>query len=109
MSAWTPTEEQLQAWGRLSEDYNPLHFDGEFAVRQGLDGRIVFGALALARLAAVVRESIPNQGVVIDVRFRRPMPVGEELDVDYDQETGIVHVRLHDNDLVTGTVELLHP
>jgi len=59
-----PTTRQLVMWAGASGDYNPIHYDKDFAQSQGLPGVIVQGALAGCFLGQLITDWIGEQGVV---------------------------------------------
>ena len=59
-----PTTRQLVMWAGASGDYNPIHYDKDFAQSQGLPGVIVHGALAGSFLCQLITDWIGERGVV---------------------------------------------
>ena len=59
-----PDTRQLVMWAGASGDYNPIHYDKDFALSQGLPGVIVHGALAGCFLSQLITDWIGEQGVV---------------------------------------------
>ena len=59
-----PTTRQLVMWAGASGDYNPIHYDKDFAQSQGLPGVIVHGPLAGCFLGQLITDWIGEQGVV---------------------------------------------
>jgi len=59
-----PTTRQLVLWAGASGDYNPIHYDKDFAQSQGLPGVIVHGALTGCFLGQLITDWIGEQGVV---------------------------------------------
>jgi len=59
-----PTTRQLVMWAGASSDYNPIHYDKDFAQSQGLPGVIVQGALAGCFLGQLITDWIGERGVV---------------------------------------------
>lgn len=80
----TMTPEMMRGWGELTSDYNPLHVDPEFAAETRFGRPIVFATVTLALLAEALRTELGpawSEGGYLDVRFRAPVFVGEELEV----------------------------
>ncbi|TFG11175.1 hypothetical protein EU537_13125, partial [Candidatus Thorarchaeota archaeon] len=50
----TMTEEDILAFGELSGDFNPLHFDEEWAGKTMFKGRIAHGLLTAAFISTVI-------------------------------------------------------
>lgn len=57
-----PTTRQLVMWAGASGDYNPIHYDKDFAQSRGLPGVVVHGQLAGCFLAQMVTDWIGEQG-----------------------------------------------
>ena len=57
-----PTTAQLVMWAGASGDYNPIHYDKDFAQSRGLPGVIVQGQLAGCFLGQLVTDWIGEQG-----------------------------------------------
>jgi acyl dehydratase len=60
-----PTTRQLVMWAGASGDYNPIHYDKDFAQSQGLSGVIVHGALVGSFLCQLITDWIGERGVII--------------------------------------------
>lgn len=79
---FSPTQETLEAWARLSGDHNPLHVDPEYARRTRFGGTICHGHLTLAVIEIMVHEIVGDAwlrgGLLSDVRFRQPVRPGRE-------------------------------
>jgi acyl dehydratase len=107
---WTPDEPELLAWGTVSEDFNPLHFDDEFCRRTSVGRRVVFGALVLARVQAESRGwSSPGLPRSVTLRFLAPMPVGSELAVTLESVNGTVQCTVSAEGRVAATGSVTHP
>ena len=57
-----PTTRQLVMWAGASGDYNPIHYDKDFALSRGLPGVVVHGQLAGCFLGQMVTDWIGEQG-----------------------------------------------
>ncbi len=57
-----PSTQQLVMWAGASGDFNPIHYDKDFAVAKGLPGVIVHGQLVLAFLVEMVTEWLGDAG-----------------------------------------------
>src|SRR3954462_2573797 len=76
------TDEQIEAFARLSGDRNPVHFDDAFARRIGFEGHIAHGAVTAALLSAVLGMDLPGPGSVFleqRVRFLKPVRPGDTI------------------------------
>jgi acyl dehydratase len=59
-----PTTRQLVMWAGASGDYNPIHYDKDFAQERGLPGVIVQGQLVFSFLGQLVTDWIGEQGIL---------------------------------------------
>ena len=57
-----PDTKQLVMWAGASGDYNPIHYDKDYALKQGLPGVIVHGQLAGSFLGQMITDWIGNEG-----------------------------------------------
>ncbi len=57
-----PTTRQLVMWAGASGDYNPIHYDKDFAQSRGLPGVIVHGQLMCSFLGQLLTDWIGEQG-----------------------------------------------
>ncbi len=82
------TDEDIEAFARLSGDRNPVHFDDGFARRIGFDGHIAHGAVTASLLSALLGMDLPGPGSVFleqRVRFLAPVRPGDTI-------TGVLEV-----------------
>lgn len=59
-----PTTTQLVMWAGASGDYNAIHFDKDYALRQGLPGVIVHGQLSGAFLGQMLTDWVGDLGSI---------------------------------------------
>lgn len=59
-----PTTRQLVMWAGVSGDYNPIHYDKDFALDRGLPGVIVQGQLIGCFLGQLMTGWIGEQGIL---------------------------------------------
>jgi len=115
------TSELLVRLAMLLNDFNPAHYDLEFATSVGLPGVIGPGTLLQAWIhadlaARVSHESMAGGALVreLDLRFRSPFLVGETVQIDYTvtgRDVQIVITAVRDADepraVATATARLL--
>jgi acyl dehydratase len=72
---------QLVQYAGASGDFNPIHWDEEFARRVGLPGVISHGMFTMALVARLVGEWAGDPGAVgrISVQFRKEVRPGEKV------------------------------
>lgn len=60
----------------LTNDYNPIHVDRDFAAASPMKGLIAHGTMSMNLIWQSLRQAFGNEGVartVLDVRFVRPV------------------------------------
>jgi acyl dehydratase len=57
-----PTTQQLVMWAGVSGDYNPIHYDRDFALSCGLPGVVVHGQLSTAFICQLLNDWFGNSG-----------------------------------------------
>ena len=60
-----PTKTQLVIWAGASGDYNPIHYDKDYALGKGLPGVIVHGQLAGAFLGQMLTDWYGDEGSLV--------------------------------------------
>ena len=78
----TITEEDIQTFGDLSGDYNPLHFDEEWAKTTVFNGRIAHGLLTASFISAAIGMKLPGPGTIYlgqSMNFMGPVRIGDTI------------------------------
>lgn len=78
----TVTAEHVAAYAQLTGDYNPLHFDAEFARRTRFGQLVVQGGLTTGLLHALVAMDLPGPGTVFlsqNWKFTTPVYIGDTI------------------------------
>jgi len=76
--------EDLEAFARLSGDYNPLHMDAEFARRTSFQRRVAHGMLLGNYVSTLVGMHLPGPGALWaqqNFRWRAPVFIGDEISI----------------------------
>lgn len=76
-------EERVAAFAHLVGDFAPVHFDVEFAIKQGFGGRIVHGLFVQSIVSGLLGNEIPGPRTVINslsMKMHHPVLIGEEVD-----------------------------
>lgn len=80
----TVQDADIEAFGALSGDYNPVHFDEAYAATTAFRGRIAHGMLSAAWISALLAGELPGPGAVYlgqTLEFKRPIRIGDEVTV----------------------------
>jgi len=78
----TITEADIQQFGAVSGDLNPLHFDEEYAKTTIFKGRIAHGMLSVSFLSTVLGTQLPGAGSIFlgaTIRFKAPVRIGDTV------------------------------
>jgi len=76
------TEDDIQTFGDLSGDYNPIHFDEEWAKTTRFKGRIAHGMLTAAFISRALGMQLPGTGSIYmsqSMRFLAPVRIGDTI------------------------------
>ena len=77
------TAADIQKFGEVSGDVNPLHFDDEYAKTTLFKGRIAHGMLSASYISAVLGTKLPGPGSIFmtaTIRFRAPVRIGDVVE-----------------------------
>src|SRR3954468_16905901 len=80
--ARTITESDIQQFGAVSGDLNPLHFDEDYAKNTIFRGRIAHGMLSASFLSTVLGTQLPGAGSIFlgaTIRFNAPVRIGDTV------------------------------
>ena len=78
----TVSERDVELFGEVSGDMNPVHFDEDYAKTTIFGGRIVHGVLVLSLLSTVLGTKMPGPGAIFlnqSTRFKAPVRIGETV------------------------------
>jgi acyl dehydratase len=78
----TLTQEHVEKYAQISGDYNPIHFDPDFAARTQFGSLIVQGGLTTGLLHALVAMDMPGPGTVFlsqEWKFTAPVFIGDTI------------------------------
>ena len=86
------TLESIKTFAETVGDFNPLHFDDEFAKNEGFDERIAHGMLVGSLVSTVLGNKLPGPGTIYlgqSFNFIAPVYVNDIIRV----QVKIIHVR----------------
>ncbi len=78
----TVTSEDIEMFGQVSGDYNPLHFNEDWAKTTMFKGRIAHGLLTATYVSTVIGMKLPGPGTIYisqNMKFRRPVRIGDKI------------------------------
>ena len=76
------TEKDIQIFGDLSGDYNPLHFNNDWAKTTMFEGRIAHGILSASFISTAIGMHLPGPGTIYmsqSMRFLGPVRIGDTI------------------------------
>jgi len=83
----TVTAEHVQAYARLTGDYNPLHFDEAFAAGTRFGRLVAQGGITTGLLHAIAAMDLPGPGSVFlsqDWKFTAPVYIGDTITAEFE-------------------------
>lgn len=83
----TLTENHVRTYAELSGDYNPLHFDPQFAGKTRFGRLVVQGGLTTGLLHALVAMEMPGPGTVFlsqNWQFTAPVFIGDTITAEVE-------------------------
>ena len=78
----TVSERDIQLFGEVSGDVNPVHFDEAFAAKTIFKGRIAHGVLSSSYISTVLGMKMPGPGTIfmsLTTRFKAPVRIGDTV------------------------------
>jgi 3-hydroxybutyryl-CoA dehydratase len=78
----TVTERDIELFGEVSGDTNPVHFDENFAKGTIFKSRIAHGVLSASYISTVLGMKMPGPGTIfmsLTTRFRAPVRIGDTV------------------------------
>ena len=76
------TERDIQLFGEATGDFNPVHFDEDYARKTVFRGRVAHGALTIGFLSALVGTKLPGPGTIFisaTIVFKAPVRIGDTV------------------------------
>jgi len=78
----TVSERDVELFGEVSGDVNPVHFDEAFAAKTIFKGRIAHGVLSSSYISTVLGMKMPGPGTIfmsLTTRFKAPVRIGDTV------------------------------
>jgi acyl dehydratase len=85
------TDGDMAAFAAISGDRNPLHCNDAFAQSRGFPGRVVYGALLVAKVSKLIGMELPGRDAIwssLDIQFASPLLVGQPAVI----EASVAHI-----------------
>jgi acyl dehydratase len=110
---WVPTQDEFDAFARISGDDNPIHVDADFSARTRFGRTVAHGMLIYSRLWAMVRRARPaarqrGQTLMFPSPAYADEPVELEVRETADGQLAVTATRKADGAiLLQGVTELV--
>jgi len=78
----TITQEHVESYAKITGDYNPLHFDADFAAQTKFGRLVAQGGITTGLLHALVAMDMPGPGTVFlsqEWKFTAPVYIGDTI------------------------------
>src|ERR1700753_2165776 len=78
----TVDERDVQLFAEVSGDFNPVHFDEEYARKTIFRGRIAHGMISLSYMSTVLGMQMSGLGTIFmsaSTRFKAPVRIGDTV------------------------------
>ena len=76
------TLDMIKAFAGISEDFNPVHIDADYASKSRYKRQIIHGLMASSLFSGLFGTELPGEGCVYksqNIRFKRPIYVDDEV------------------------------
>lgn len=90
------TEDKIKAFAKISEDYNPIHTDEEYAKNSRFGKRVAHGAMVSSFFSSLFAMRLPGPGSIYvsqDTKYQKPVFINdtvmvaiEVIDVDIERK-----------------------
>jgi 3-hydroxybutyryl-CoA dehydratase len=57
--------EDIRSFAKLSNDYNPIHLDYNFAKSKGFDSPLVYGLLLSSQMSRLIGQELPDKNSIL--------------------------------------------
>lgn len=72
----------IAAYAELTNDFNPIHLDPEFAAKTAMGGVIAHGTMSIGLIWQALEKSLGSETlpkIQLDIRFIKPVRLGDQL------------------------------
>jgi acyl dehydratase len=95
--------EMVKSFAGISEDFNPVHLDADYASKSRYKAQIIHGLMATSLFSGLFGTKLPGEGCVYksqNIRFKRPIYVGDEVTarvevVEVDMKKKVISFKTH--------------
>lgn len=109
----TVSEDEINQYAAITDDYNPIHLDADFAGRTPMGGVIAHGTMSLGLIWQMLRKNFGSERLgkaQLSIRFTRPVRPGDRVSAGgRAEEDGSVTVWVRNQDgtdVIVGSARL---
>lgn len=76
------TDEKIRAFASVSEDFNPIHLDADYALNTRFGKRIAHGAMLASFISSLFAMKLPGPGCIYisqNTVFKKPVYINDEV------------------------------
>lgn len=76
------SNDMVNIFAKISEDFNPVHLDSDYAEKSRYKRKIIHGLMATSLFSGLFGAKLPGEGCVYksqNIRFKRPVYVGDTV------------------------------
>ncbi len=115
------TDEKINAFAKISEDYNPIHLDADYAKKTPFGKRIAHGAMVSSFFSSLFATQLPGPGCIYvaqEVKYKKPVFIEdtvlveiEVVDINVERKRVFFATRCFVNDVevLIGQAEIYIP
>lgn len=115
------TDEKIRGFANISEDYNPIHLDDEYAKNSRFGKRIAHGAMVSSFFSSLFATKLPGPGSIYvsqETKYKKPVFIDDtvlvEIEViDIELERSRVYFSttcfVNDVEVLSGRAEIYIP
>ena len=74
--------DMVKAFAEISEDFNPIHLDENYALKSRYEKKIIHGLMATSLFSGLFGTKLPGEGCVYksqNIRFKRAIYIGDTV------------------------------
>ena len=109
----TVSEDEINQYAAITDDYNPIHLDADFAGRTPMGGVIAHGTMSLGLIWQMLRRNFGRERLAtaeLSIRFTRPVRPGDRVSAGGKaEEDGSISVWVRNQDgaeVIVGSARL---
>ena len=83
----TVTDQVVRTFAEVTEDFNPVHVDAEFAAKSLFKERIAHGMLGAGLISAVLGTKLPGPNTIYlgqEMKFLAPVKIGDTITAEVE-------------------------